>query len=128
MHQAKTVYCVGNQDVPEDALALELARELAESVHGYRFETLKHPEILINSLGDIMVMDVVKGIGKVQIIDDISRLKKRNITTLHDFDLGMLLQIMKEAGTLNSIKIIAIPIGMEKNKAKKEVLQLLKII
>ena len=38
------------------------------------------------------------------------------------------IQIMKEAGTLNLIKIIAIPIGMEKNKAKKEVLQLLKII
>ena len=122
----RIIYCVGNPDVPEDALAIELANGFQkEGVPGFRFEVLKHPEILINTLGDILILDVVKGITNVTLINDISRLKKRNITTLHDFDLGALLQIMKEAGTLKSVRIIGIPMGMKKDQAKKEVISLL---
>ena len=121
----RIIYCVGNQDIPDDALAIELAHELQGNAPGYSFEVLKHPEILINTLGDLLILDVVKGIPDVALIDDISKLRARNITTLHDFDLGALLRIMKEAGTLQSVRIVAIPMGMEKEKAKKNVISLL---
>ena len=119
------IYCVGNPDIPDDAVALDVAKYFQQHPYllsGYSFEILKHPEILINTLGSITLMDVVKGIREVTLLHDkdLGRLRKRTITTMHDFDLGALLQIMREAGTLESVRIVAIPMGMGKEEASKE--------
>ena len=65
-------------------------------------------DILDAGYDKITIIDVAKGIKKARILS-IDELKTRKIVTLHDFDLGFFLQIMKESGVVQDIKIIGIP-------------------
>ena len=115
----KTVLCFGNEYIKEDALAKEIADELKiENVRFVKCDDLN--QILDYKNENLFILDVAEGISKIEIIKDIDKIKTKNITSLHDFDLGYFLKLMKEIGKLKAINIIAIPIGMDKEKAKKE--------
>ena len=60
----------------------------------------------------ITIIDVVKNIKYPVLIKDISRLRSRKITSLHDFDLGFQLKYLKKLGKLGNVTIIGLP--MEK--------------
>lgn len=119
--KAKKVYCFGNPDVKEDKIAFELADELGKDKELERFEFVKctSPDFLLNlDEKEIVILDVVKGIKDVQVIEDIDKLKATKTTTMHDFDLGTVLGLMKETGRINKIKIIGLP--QKNGKAGKE--------
>ena len=68
------------------------------------------PETLIESEeSEIIILDVIKGITQTKIITDIGQIKTRKLTTMHDFDLGFVLHLMKELGINKKIKIIGVP-------------------
>lgn len=102
----KQVYCFGNEFVEGDSLAKQIADKL--KIEGFEFIKCDSPDILLDKK-DILIMDVVKGIKKPIVIEDINQLKEKRLCSLHDFDLGFFLQLLNEIGKLGKIKIIGIP-------------------
>lgn len=119
----KTVLCFGNEYVKEDSLAKEIADEL--KIEGVTFSKCDNLNDVLDQKGEIFILDVAKGITEIKVFDDIDKINTNSITSLHDFDLGYFLKLMKEIGRIKQIKIIALPIGYDKEKAKDEIRKIL---
>jgi len=99
----KIVYVLGTEN---DPYAWEIAKRLKNQMKGVKFVKTIDPSTL-PMVGKIIVMDIVKGIKKPTILS-LSDLKERRIFTLHDFDAGTFLTLMKEIRNVEFI-IIGIP-------------------
>ena len=117
------VLCFGNEFVDFDKLPLTLCKELKNKIPGVDFVSCESPNEILDYSGydKIFILDVVKGIKDVSIIEDLDMLKERKLFTLHDFDLGLFLKILNEVMKIKNLKIIGIPFGYDKNKAKMEI-------
>ena len=60
---------------------------------------------MITYNNEILILDVVKDIKKTIVISDVSQIKTRRLMSLHDFDLGFFLNLMKELGINKKIKM-----------------------
>jgi Ni,Fe-hydrogenase maturation factor len=120
----KTILCFGNQYIENDNLAIKLSKRL--KVPGFEFKISENPNDIMNyKAKDLILLDVAKGVKKVTVIDNIEALSEHSLFTLHDFDLNYFLKLMKAAGMLEKIKIIAVPMDYEEKKALEEVKRLL---
>ena len=122
------VLCFGNEFVEIDKLPIILYREFKGKIPNTEF-------ILCDSLNEILdyinyervfILDTVKGIKDVSVIDDLDILKDRKIYTLHDFDLSLYLKLIDKIKKIKNLKIIGIPIGFNKEEAKEKIENLLK--
>ncbi len=112
----KTLYVFGNEYLAEDNFALKIANYMdATIIH------CRNPDDLLYIEGDITILDVVKNIKKPMLITDINQLKSRNIISLHDFDLGFFLKLMKGLGIEKNIRIIGIPMAGDIESISAEV-------
>jgi len=116
----KTLYVFGNEHLEGD----KLAREVASSLRGFTVVHCRSPDELLGAEGDILILDVVKGIRKPMVIGDVSQLKTRKMMSLHDFDVGYFLTLMDGMGMGKKVKIVGIPQQGEKGKLAREVLAL----
>ena len=121
------VLCFGNEFVEMDRLPIILYRELRGKIPNVDF-------VLCDSLNEILdyldyervfILDTVKGIKDVSIIDDLELLKERKIYTLHDFDLSLYLKLVDKIKKIKNLKIIGIPVGYDKKEAKQKIKNLL---
>lgn len=117
----------GNPYLEDDNLALEIAdRIIAEKVKGVEVIKCVSPEEVIQYTDrPFYILDVVKDLDKILIFEDIDRLKANNIVSMHDFDLGFFLKLMKETGKIESVKIIGIPQKGDTGKITEEVIKIL---
>ena len=120
----KTVYAFGNEYVKEDGFAKEVASELKGNFHVITAAT---PDVLFeNKEKEILIIDVVRNIKKPMLITDLSQLKTRNIVSLHDFDLGYVLTLLRNLGRKNKILIIGVPPTGNKKHIASEVEKMIK--
>jgi hypothetical protein len=86
------------------------AWNLVDELEGLGFSFIKsnRPDDVLLAKNEILIMDVTKGIDRPLVfgIDDI---KKRKPLTLHDFDLGFFLRLMKDSDIIDAAKIIGVP-------------------
>ncbi|HLC50222.1 MAG TPA: hypothetical protein VJI97_02235 [Candidatus Nanoarchaeia archaeon] len=108
----KTLYVFGNEFLDDDKLAGIVSNNLKGN---FKVERCRSPDDLLDAGKEIVILDVVKGIKEPIIIKDISKIKSRNLMSLHDFDLGFFLKLMEGMGINKKIKIIGIP---QKGNAK----------
>ena len=127
------IYCYGTEAIEEDAAAIRVCRKI--SLRKIEFGLGNIEFIESNSINDILeyfddnkkekqkqgrlvIVDVAKGINEIKVMTekDIGKLKTRNITSLHDFDLGFFLKMMKEVGMEAKIRIIALPVKFDVNE------------
>jgi Ni,Fe-hydrogenase maturation factor len=97
----------GNEYLEED----KLSRDISEYLDG-KFEIIhcRSPDELLEADEDeILILDVVKNIKEPMIIDDLAQIKVNKMMSLHDFDVGFFLNLMKEMGINKKIKIIGVP-------------------
>jgi len=112
----------GNPDLKEDSLAVKLVPELKIEFPETEFkvedpvEGLKPPK---NGLW--VILDVVKGIDEIRVFKDIDRLVDERRVSLHDYDVGMELKLLKKLGKIKKLKIIAVPMEMKKSRALEEI-------
>ena len=111
------IYCFGSFN-KKDSLAWELADELF--IKGVYFKKCSRVEDLLGAKGDIYILDVVKGLKQVTIIDDVEKLETGDLVSLHDFDVGFFIKFLKGLRAVNA-KVIGIPYGSKKQKVIKEV-------
>ena len=119
----KKVYVFGNPLVKEDNLALEVAKELQGKIEGIEFRPVESLDEVAEK--DFVVLDVARGIKKVQAIEDLDWLETVQPVSGHDFDLALELKMLKKVGRLGKVKIIAIPMEHDAGKAAEEVARLL---
>lgn len=119
----KTVLCFGNEFVKEDSLAKQLADEI--KIKGVEFVKCNSVDVIFDyKLDEVFILDVAN-VDKVVAFDDLGKLKAGKITTLHDFDLGFFLKLLKELKQIKKIRIIAIPQEGDKEKIKGEIEKIL---
>jgi Ni,Fe-hydrogenase maturation factor len=119
----KKVLYFGNPHIQEDSLAIKVCEELEKYLkfQEIRFEKIENTfQLIEHDLKDVTIVDVVKGLKKVQEIK-VSNLKQDNISSLHDFDLGFFLKLLAQN---KNIKIIGIPLNYNFDKAVQEVREL----
>jgi len=118
----------GNPYLKEDNLAILVADSiLKDRIKDIEIVKCISPDEVMNYTGkDFVILDVVSGIKDVMIIDDIDKLKSDSPVSMHDFDLGFFLKLMKETDHLKSVKIIGIPQKGNMKEIKEKVLVLLK--
>lgn len=123
------ILCFGNPYLKEDNLAVQVADIIiAEKVPGIEIVKCISPDEILSYLDrDFVILDVVKDAKEVMLIDDIDRLKSGSIVSLHDFDLGFFLKLMKETGKIDKVRIIGIPQQGDIKDIKKDVITLLPI-
>lgn len=121
-----TVLCFGNEFLKEDSLAKKIADEI--KLDGFEFIKSDNVDDVLNYAGSdkLYILDVVENIEKTMLIRNIDELKSSKICTLHDFDLGFYLKLLKEIGKIKEIRIIGIPQEGDVGEIKKEIIEILK--
>lgn len=103
----KKIYVFGNEHLEDDRLPEDIGRFLSQK---FKVAHCRSPDELLEAEEDeILILDVVKGIKEPIIINDIRQIKTNKMISLHDFDLGFFLNLMKEMGINKKIKIIGVP-------------------
>ncbi|MBW2999377.1 hypothetical protein KY339_01785 [Candidatus Woesearchaeota archaeon] len=120
------ILCFGNEFVKEDSLAKEIADEL--NIDNVEFVKCSSIDDLYDHKNEeeLFIMDVVKGIDKVIVINDIDKLKQFKACSCHDFDLAFYLKLLTEIGQLKKVNIIGIPAEGNKEEIKEELAEMLK--
>lgn len=113
------VLCFGNEFVEEDSLAKQLADEL--KVDGVEFVKC---DSLEGINGDIIILDVVKGLKDVRLIP-LNKIKDFHPVSMHDFDLGTELKLRKTIGEISDVTIIGIPMQGDKENIKQGIIKLI---
>ena len=121
----KTVYVSGNPLVKEDSVPIKMMQKLQKKYPKIVFKELDPTDNLPEEKR-LHIIDTVIGIDDVKIITDIDKIVTGKVYSLHDFDLGFTLKLMKKAGKLQSVKIIGIPAGMDEEKAFRQVQKVMK--
>ncbi len=127
----KKIYCFGNPDLEDDAVALNLADELNKDKYlnnSFQFIKCTSPDFLLTEEvpDQLIIIDVIKGIKDIKLITDLNKLKPTKTSTLHDFDLANTLKLLKSLGKLDKVLIIGIPYArIIDNKDIKKIVQLI---
>ena len=95
------VYCLGSE-FDKDGLALKYV--------GKKFENFTFVAFDGSYEENMIVMDVVKGVNKVQLLELDAFLARQSISA-HDFDAGMELKLRKEVGDIKEVKVVCLPFG-----------------
>ncbi len=106
------VYVFGNEDVPEDSKAIEVAQKLEHAIGCVSFVFVKpNDDLPFADEGHVVILDTVHGLRGVALIegDAIDGLAVPPRASVHDFDLAFQLRYLKKLGRLGRVTIIGIP-------------------
>jgi Ni,Fe-hydrogenase maturation factor len=120
----KVIYVFGNPLVKEDSLPLRLIDKLKKEFPSLQFKEFDTVEDL-ELEKELNIIDTVKGINKVELIEDIDKIITDKIYSLHDFDLGYNLKLLKKMKMIDKVRIFGIPMKINEKEAFE---QLCKVI
>lgn len=117
------VLCFGGRGLPGDATALELGASL--NLPGVTFVPCPSPEDILDYLSeDLYVMDVAEGVAEVTLVVDPLRIQPPPAVTPHDLDPGFFVRLVERLYGV-SVPIIALPMGVEVDLVKGQLLKLI---
>ncbi|MEM4259737.1 MAG: hypothetical protein QXG00_00715 [Candidatus Woesearchaeota archaeon] len=123
----KYILCFGNKYLEKDNIALKVSDMLKKEgrLKDFEFIECAGSEELFNYLDkNFFVLDAVEGINKVMYINDKFLSNKINVS-VHDFDLGFFIRLIRKIGRKERIPIIGIPLNYDNEMAKQEVIKIL---
>ena len=119
------ILCFGNPMVEGDRLALDVGKRLNGKVGGAEFIVCGIHDIILDVAAEsgetVYILDVVKGIDSVRVIEPES-LKATRTITAHDIDVSFYVRLLSAMG--REMRVIGIPEGLELKRASKEVKEL----
>ena len=106
------VYVFGNEYVEEDKRAIEVARELENTVGGISFVLVDpNEDVPFVNEPQVVVLDTVQAIRDVALVEGVGieglLLSPRG--SVHDFDLAFQLRYLEKLGKLGEVTVIGIP-------------------
>jgi Ni,Fe-hydrogenase maturation factor len=111
----KTIYVLGNSACSEDTLPVLLLPRLVSELPDFRFIHLDPTENLPEE-EHLILIDTIFGIDSVRVLYDLDKIENSPQYSLHDFDLGFQLKLMKKLGKIGKVTIIGVP---EKGEARE---------
>jgi len=121
----KTIYVFGNPLVKEDSLPLKLIDKLKKefpSIEFIDFDTVEDLELE----KELNIIDTVKGIKRVELIEDINKIITDKIYSMHDFDLGYNLKLLKKMKMIDKVRIFGIPVKISEKEAFDQLCKVIK--
>ena len=106
------VYVFGIEHVAEDKRAIEVARELQNTVASVSFIFLEDNEdVPFADEPRVVILDTIQGIQDVALVeeDELDGLLLSPRGSVHDFDLAFQLRYLKKLGKLGEVTVIGIP-------------------
>jgi Ni,Fe-hydrogenase maturation factor len=74
---------------------------------------------------ELSIIDTVEGIDRVTLITDIDSIKTSRLYSMHDFDLGYSLKLLKKLGYIDSVRILGVPMKIGKKEALEQLTDLI---
>jgi hypothetical protein len=96
---------------------LRVAEKLEKELKGTESVEIESLSDLKQLPEELWLLDVAIGIESVEKITGLERLQELKLVSLHDLDIGTELLLYKKIGKLKKVVIVAIPAGMELEKA-----------
>lgn len=115
-----TIFVAGNYLLNMDSLPLRIMGALSKKFPQIRFEEFDPTENFPNQK-NLVILDTVFGIKKVELISDSEKFVLPKNVSLHDFDLAVNLKLMQKAGVIEGFKIIGVPPNLSEKKALEQV-------
>jgi len=116
----------GNPDLKEDSLVVKLMPELKRELPEVEFKVEDPSEGLKPAKKGLwVILDVVKGIEGVKVLDDVDKLVDKRRVSLHDYDVAMELKLLNKLGKIKKLKIVGVEMGMEEKKALEGIIKVL---
>jgi Ni,Fe-hydrogenase maturation factor len=106
------VYVFGNEYVAEDIRAIEVARDLQNTVEGVSFVFVgPNEEVPFADEPRVVILDTIQGIQDVALVegDEFDGLLLSPRGSVHDFDLAFQVRYLKKLGKLGTVTVIGIP-------------------
>jgi|SRR5215207_1861561 len=106
------IYVFGNEYVAEDRRAIDVARELEDTVESISFVFVNpNEDVPFVNERHVVILDTVQGIQNVALVegDRIDELTLSPRASVHDFDLAFQLRYLKKLNKLGEVTIIGIP-------------------
>jgi Ni,Fe-hydrogenase maturation factor len=106
------VYVFGNEDVPQDRRAIEVANNLQGAFEEVSFVPIRpNEDVPFADERRVVILDTVQSIEQVTLIEgeDVDRLVLSPRGSVHDFDLAFQLRYLRKLGRLGEVVIVAIP-------------------
>ncbi len=119
MAKAK-VLVFGNPMVKHDSLPLKLLDRLREAFPQIEFREFDPNENLEKEGRDLTIIDTIEGIDKVVLFTAIEKIKTPKIYSMHDYDLGYNLKLLKKLDYIDSVKILGVPMKIKETDALKQ--------
>ena len=113
------IYVMGNLLVEKDSLPIKILPELRK-MPGFEFIELD-PSEDFSKEKTLTIIDTIFNIDKVTLVKDIDKFQLEKICSLHDFDLGYNLKLMKKFGLIEKVNIIGIPENIDKKEVVKQI-------
>lgn len=123
MKKIITIFVCGNQLLEFDSLPLKLLPQLMKKFSDINFEELDPTENLKPVDKEMIIIDTVMDISEVMIFTDIEIIQNSPNYSVHDFDLGFQLKLMKKLGQLKHVTIFGIPAEINEKTAFKQLVQ-----
>ncbi|MDO8557915.1 MAG: hypothetical protein Q7S09_01830 [bacterium] len=115
------IYVFGNADLQSDSLPHKIVPALAKRFPNIQFIPTDPNELGLAPENPWWIMDTVKGIERVTLFKDPSRIRATRRVSVHDYDLGMHLALLGKVHKNLSLCIIGVPQGMKEAQAIEEV-------
>lgn len=112
MAEIKKILVFGNPLVDRDSLPLEIIPRLQKEFRGIKFQQFDAAEELQKEGKEIYLIDSVEGIEDVMVIKDIDMLIAGKAFSLHDFDLGHTLKLLRKIKAIDKVVIFGVPISL----------------
>jgi len=115
----------GNPIVKKDSLPLKMLPKLQARFPEIEFKSFDPNENLESEGRALNIIDTVEGIEKVTMITDIDKIRVQRVYSMHDFDLGYSLKLLKKLGYLDSVKIFGVPMKIKEKEALDQLSRLI---
>ncbi|MEM4257473.1 MAG: hypothetical protein QXU92_00310 [Candidatus Diapherotrites archaeon] len=103
------VLIVGNPLLKYDSLPLRILPKLKKVFPKIEFKEIDPSEDLQLEGKNLIIIDSAEGIKDVVLLEDLDKILTNKIFSLHDFDLGITLKLLKKANLIDSVKLICVP-------------------
>ncbi len=120
----KKIYVMGNLLIEQDSLPIKILPELRKALPKHEFIELDPSENFPKQTS-LTIIDTVLDIKEVKLIKNIDKIQLQNVCSLHDFDLGYNLKLMKKFGLVKKVNIIGVPYNIEEKEAVKQIKEII---
>lgn len=110
----------GNEIAKEDSLPVRLLPKLKKLFSKIEFIHLDAIEEIYKRSKNPVIIDTVKGINEVRMIR-LEEIKTQKLFSIHDFDLGYNLLLLKKLNLIKNAVIIGVPMNYDEENALKEI-------